>query len=164
MNIADLLPPPGPEIISPTDGAAPPPEDSIFAFTPVPLTRRRSHGWSPEVQRAFIHALTAMGSVGMAARAVGMGRRSAYRLREHAGAESFAAAWDAALNAGRWRHYDAAIDRALNGHTIIRINRGGSVTINNGPDLAIMNAAIRERPAGVNGDGGDICSSGYSWA
>jgi hypothetical protein len=32
-----------------------------------------------------------------AARAVGMGRESAYRLRKRAGAAGFAAAWDAAL-------------------------------------------------------------------
>lgn len=39
-----------------------------FAFTPVPMDRVRAGGWSPLAQRRFIHALSAMGSVGAAVR------------------------------------------------------------------------------------------------
>jgi hypothetical protein len=66
------------------------------AFTPVPVRSRRD-GWTPERQRAFIAALAASQCIHRAAAAAGMSRESAYRLRARAGAESFAAAWDAIL-------------------------------------------------------------------
>ena len=65
-------------------------------FHPVPL-RRRVDGWSEERQCAFLAQLYITGSVSAAARAVGMARHSAYRLRACAGADSFAAAWDRVL-------------------------------------------------------------------
>ncbi len=102
---------------------------TLLDFTPVPLERARSSGWSPLAQRRFIYALSVMGSVGAAARAVGMGRVSAYRLREREGADSFAAAWDNAMEAGRSRQYDYALERALNGVTTIRVMRGGSISV-----------------------------------
>jgi hypothetical protein len=67
-------------------------------FDPVPLRARRD-GWTPGRQRAFIAALRATRSISKAARVVEMSRKSAYRLREHPGAESFAAAWDEAFAA-----------------------------------------------------------------
>lgn len=68
----------------------------IPAFHPVPVGPRRD-GWVPERQAAFIGYLAETRSVLAAARAVGMGRESAYRLRKRPGAAGFAAAWDAAL-------------------------------------------------------------------
>ncbi len=65
-------------------------------FRPVPL-RGRADGWSEARQCGFLVALYLTGSVAAAARAVGMSRASAYRLREREGAESFAAAWDRVL-------------------------------------------------------------------
>jgi len=67
-------------------------------FTPVPLRSRRD-GWTAERQRAFIAALRRTHSISKAARAAGMSRKSAYRLRERPGAQSFAAAWDKAFAA-----------------------------------------------------------------
>lgn len=113
-----------------------------FDFTPVPLQRRRHDGWSPPVQKRFIHALSVMGSVGAACRAVGKGRVSAYRLREREGAESFAAAWDAALEAGQNRQYNYLLDRAVNGVTTVRVLRGGSVSVEGGPDMALLRGAL----------------------
>jgi hypothetical protein len=72
----------------------------IPAFLPVPL-RARADGWTPARQIAFIGALGVTGSVLAAARRVSMARESAYRLRRKPGAESFAAAWDAALRKTR---------------------------------------------------------------
>lgn len=115
------------------------------AFTPVPLTRSRADGWSTIQQQRFILALDAMGSVGPAARAVGMSRASAYRLRERAGAESFAAAWDRALENGRSRMWDAAMDRAINGVTTIRVHKGGSVALSGGIDFRLISSAMTER-------------------
>lgn len=125
---------------------------TILDFTPVPQARARFGGWSALAQRRFIYALSVMGSVGAAARAVGMGRVSAYRLRERAlvaggGAESFAAAWDRAVDEGRNRQYDYALERALNGVTTIRVSRGGSVAVEGGPDMNLVRAALRDDPA-----------------
>jgi hypothetical protein len=119
---------------------------TVFDFTPVPTARTRRDGWSAEVQRGFIHALSVMGSVGPACRAVGMGRVSAYRLREREATESYAAAWDAAVHAGRWRQYDVAMERAVNGVTTVRVLKGGSVSISGGADMRVLNAALRETP------------------
>ena len=115
-------------------------------FTPVPQGRTRHDGWSPETQQRFIKALEAMGAVGPAARAVGMGRASAYRLRERPGAESFARAWDQAIERGRWRAFEYAMDHAINGVTTIRVLKGGSMTVSAGPDMRLVQAALREAP------------------
>lgn len=69
------------------------------AFEPVPVNPRRD-GWTPERQRAFIGALAESGYVSHAAQAVQMTKESAYWLRRRPGAESFAAAWRAALSGG----------------------------------------------------------------
>ncbi len=131
-----------------TDSPSPAPDltGTIIDFTPVPLARRRYDGWTTDVQVRFISALSVMGSVGAACRAVGMGRVSAYRLRERDGADSFATAWDRAVAAGRWRQYDVAMDRALNGVTTLRVLRGGSVSVAMGPDMRLINAALRDEP------------------
>jgi hypothetical protein len=68
----------------------------IPAFHPVPVGARRD-GWTPARQAEFIGLLAETRSVLAAARRVGMGRESAYRLRKRTGAAGFAAAWDAAL-------------------------------------------------------------------
>ena len=119
---------------------------TILDFTPVPMERRRSNGWSALTQRRFIHALSVMGSVGPACRAVGMGRVSAYRLRERDGAESFAAAWDFAIHEGKMLQYGYIMERALNGVTTVRISRGGSVLVEGGPDMNLARASLRDEP------------------
>jgi hypothetical protein len=68
----------------------------VPAFYPVP-TRTRRDGWTVQRQADFIGMLAETRSVIGACEAVGMSRKSAYRLRALPGAESFAAAWDAAL-------------------------------------------------------------------
>ena len=65
-------------------------------FCPVPV-RARSDGWTVARQADFLGMRAETGSVMGACEAVGMSRNSAYRLRRMAGADSFAAAWDAAL-------------------------------------------------------------------
>lgn len=117
---------------------------SCLAFTPVEQQRHRANGWTPETQASFIRALEAMGSVGKAVRAVGMGRASAYRLRERPEATSFAAAWDRAISMGRTHQYSIAMDRALNGVTIVRVLKGGAIDVSGGPDMAVVHAALRD--------------------
>jgi hypothetical protein len=72
------------------------PTRPVIAFTPVPL-RARADGWSPELQLRFIVALSRGLTPGEAARSVGKNRQNAYALRKRAGAQSFAAAWDAVV-------------------------------------------------------------------
>jgi hypothetical protein len=85
-------------------------------FTPAP-TRKKHSGWTAERQRKFIEHLSLTGSVGEAAATAGVTSRSAYRLRNRAGAESFARAWDAALSLAATRLAAIAFDRALHGRS-----------------------------------------------
>jgi hypothetical protein len=67
--------------------------------SPGPQQKRRKircDGWTAERQIRFLVALLGTRSVSKAAAAAGMSRESAYRLRDRAGAELFAALWDRA--------------------------------------------------------------------
>lgn len=103
------------------------PAGDLLAFTPVPLARVRHDGWTPARQRRFIEQLALIGLVSAAARACGMSGTSTYRLRERPGAQSFAAAWDAALVLGQARADDTAIDRAIHGEERPVFHRGRQV-------------------------------------
>ncbi len=72
----------------------PAPQPPQFDIAP---TRKQHAGWTAERQRRFIEHLSLTGNVGEACAVVGVASSSAYRLRNKAGAESFARAWDAAL-------------------------------------------------------------------
>jgi len=98
-------------------------------FTPVPRLRKRRNGWTEETQRLFIEALSECGCVSRAARAVGMTPRSAYRLLESEGAESFAKAWDQAIARGIEQLRLDAIDRAMNGAWVPVMRRGKIVRL-----------------------------------
>lgn len=66
-------------------------------FDPVPVRGRRD-GWTPDLQRRFILLLAQGAGAVEAARRVGRSRSTAYALRDRPGAESFAVAWDAAVD------------------------------------------------------------------
>ncbi len=83
-------------------------------FTPVPRRTRRD-GWTIERQRTFIQTLADTGSLRVAAQSVGMSEAGAIYLRKQPGAESFCAAWDAAVASGSARVRERLIDHALNG-------------------------------------------------
>ncbi|WP_108809799.1 hypothetical protein [Sphingorhabdus sp. Alg231-15] len=99
-------------------------EDDLLVFTPVPFAVKRFGGWTPNRQRKFIYHLSRIGVVSAAARAVGMTRDSAYKLRSRAGAGSFAAAWDLAQEMGHGNADDHAITRAIEGYTVPYFCRG----------------------------------------
>lgn len=86
----------------------------ILPFTPVPR-KYRVDGWTPERQQAFIVKLAETGSVKAAARAINMSPEGAYYLRRQPGGESFAAAWEAAVNHGVQNLADIAMERAVEG-------------------------------------------------
>lgn len=96
-DVADIVPPP-----------------QVPDFAPAP-TRKRHAGWTAERQRKFIEHLALSGCVGEACALVGVASSSAYRLRDRAGADSFARAWDAALQLTPTRLSAIAFDRAING-------------------------------------------------
>lgn len=97
-----------------------------LAFTPIPV-KARHDGWTPDRQRGFIQRLAIGGCVAVAAKGVGKSRESAYRLRERAGAEGFAAAWDKAIGWGRERTTDLGLERALIGEVRSVFYRGRKV-------------------------------------
>ena len=66
--------------------------------------KTRCDGWTVERQLAFLTALSRTRSVIKAARAVGMSRESAYRLRGRA--ELFAALWDRAFAPARYEGHN----------------------------------------------------------
>jgi hypothetical protein len=74
------------------------PSPRVPPFYPVPV-RPMHNGWTPRRQADFLGYLAETGSVSAACARVGKSREAAYKLRRRPDAESFAAAWDAALGA-----------------------------------------------------------------
>lgn len=77
--------------------------------------RYREDGWTPDVQRKFIHALAACGSVVEACRVANRSASSAYRLRANPAAQAFRDAWTAATGMAYRQVFDLAMDRAVLG-------------------------------------------------
>jgi hypothetical protein len=101
----------------PTEEGAPPPAGYDPAdYRWVPVRRRpRYDGWTEEKQRRFIEVLADTGLVGAAAKAVGMSREGANRLRRSPHGAAFARAWDAARHHAGGVVEDVAFERALEG-------------------------------------------------
>ena len=98
-------------------------------FDPVPRLRPRRKGWSDARQRDFIRALSQCASVAAAARCVGMTPRSAYRLADAPGADSFVEAWDIAIDLGLTHMRFDGLDRSLNGSFVPVYRRGKLVQV-----------------------------------
>ena len=118
-------------------------------FTPVPRLRARRRGWSEGRQRAFIFALSRCGSVARAARAVGMSPRSAYLLLDAPGADSFAEAWDRAIDEGVERVRADALQRALGGVFVPVYRRGRLVRVEHRQSLALAIALLKGGPTDI---------------
>ncbi len=121
----------------PPASAAPLPafdEDAPEPYDPadyrwVPVRRRpRLDGWTEEKQRRFIEMLADSGLVGDAAKAVGMSRESAYRLRRSPHGAAFARAWDAARQHAAGLIEDIMFERAIRGVEQELYNGEGEVT------------------------------------
>jgi hypothetical protein len=100
-----------------TEDADDPPEPYDPAdYRWVPVRRvPRLDGWTEEKQRRFIETLADTGLVNLAAKAVGMSRESAYRLRRSPHGAAFARAWDAARQHAGGLIEDIAFERAIEG-------------------------------------------------
>jgi hypothetical protein len=96
--------------------------DARLDFTPVPRATKRWNGLTDLKQHTFIQLLADSGSVTMAAKAIGTSPSAMYTLRRAEGAESFAAAWEAAIEIGARRVLDTLMEHAIHGtpETIIQ--------------------------------------------
>lgn len=79
---------------APSPPAPPAPAPPSPAAPPAGSARPR---WTPALQRRFLAALLDTGCVSSAARAVGMSRTSAHRLRRRLAGTPFDRSWDGAL-------------------------------------------------------------------
>lgn len=77
--------------------------------------RYREDGWTPDVQRKFLTALAACGSVVEACRVANRSASSAYRLRANPAAQAFRDGWAAATEMAYRQVFDLAMDRAVLG-------------------------------------------------
>ncbi len=130
-------------------------------FHPV-LLRSREDGWSVVRQCEFLAQLYLTGSVAAAARTTGMSRASAYRLRERAGAEGFAHAWDAVLvppGSGRltgpdidWRKvtHQALVSRVEWGLVQPVLHQGRMTAIRRKADNSALLRLLRRSDAGAS--------------
>lgn len=102
--------------------------DDLLLFAPVVSAYRGTNGWTAEVQRAFVAALARTGGVAAAARSVGRSARSAYQLRERAGADSpFARAWATAQARARDQALDIGMAASLEPRRVEVFYRGRHV-------------------------------------
>ena len=84
--------------------AADPEIAALLDFEPVVRKVKRPDGWTPELQRELIARLAATGTLQRAVWQMGKHATGAEGLYKTPGADSFRAAWDAALTIGRRRN------------------------------------------------------------
>ena len=104
--------------------AAPDADDPLLGFAPYLHPHPRRNSITPAKQRAFIATLAATGIVTQAARSIGVSLEALYKLRRLAGAEGFAAAWEAALDHGVARLEDCALALAIEGEELPIVSGG----------------------------------------
>ena len=125
-----------------------PPGKRIPPFLPVPQ-RARADGWGFIQQGDFIGFLAETGSVAQAAAEVGKSRASAYRLRAQPGAETFAAAWDAACggeNPVQRKLTFAELEQwAFAGPIVIHLRGGRYVNFTRKPNVSAMLKVMVQR-------------------
>ena len=120
----------------------------IPTFSPWRAKRERVNGWCPATQRAFIAELTRTGCPAEAAKMVGRSKRSAYLLRDKPGAESFAAAWDAAKARAGDAAQAVAVQRALHGEMVPIYRKGRFWGFRIQQDDRLLMAALKARGTG----------------
>ena len=128
-------------------GAAAANTAAIVEILPHAEPAARHDGWTPERQAAFLRALASTHSVSAAARAAGMSRQSAYKLRARLKGQPFDMAWDAAFQSAFDALAEAAMDRALHGVEVPHYHQGELVGTSRRFDerLTIALLSLRER-------------------
>jgi hypothetical protein len=128
-----------------TEGDAPPELYHAADYRWVPVRRVPRHdGWTEEKMRRFIETLADTGQVSLAAKAVGMSRESAYKLRRAPHAAAFARAWDAARHHAGSFLEDVAFERAIEGveHNIYN-EYGDVICTKRVPDNRLLMSLLR---------------------
>ena len=77
--------------------------DALLEFEPVPRKVKRPDGWTPDLQREFIHRLALTGSPKLAVVQMGKNISGIEAVYKDKAAESFRFAWDSALELGQRR-------------------------------------------------------------
>ena len=111
------------------------------------LRKVRADGWTATMQRDFIRALAETGCVSHAAKAVGVARNTAYAMRQRATHSTFALAWDVAIQMGRKRLLDIAMERAIEGQAVAIWYRGEQVGTRTVYNDRLLTFLIAHRPA-----------------
>ncbi|WP_282948554.1 MULTISPECIES: hypothetical protein [unclassified Sphingopyxis] len=123
-----------------------------LAFTPVEQQAKRWSGINAHKQRLFIAQLAATGAVSIAAKAIGHSTSALYQLRKRDGAESFAAAWDRAVEAGARRVADLLMEYAIYGVPETISKRGRVILERRRPNVrAMQHIAASRFPANFGG-------------
>lgn len=94
------------------------------SLSPPPGAGSAGPRWTTRKMIEFLRALAATHSVKDAARAVGMSRQSAYRLRSRLKGMAFDAAWDEVFKHSYENLPYAALERALNGIEVPHYYKG----------------------------------------
>ncbi len=132
--------PPLPAVIDAEADPAIDPDDlpEELAFTPVEQRTKRWTGITAQKQRMFIAHLAATGAVSMAAKVAGHSASAFYQLRKRANADSFAAAWDRAVEAGARRVADLLMEYAIYGVPETISKRGEVILERRRPNIRAM--------------------------
>jgi hypothetical protein len=132
----------------PKTHSAPATRSTALAIPVKPAQRvsaQRPDGWTPARQAAFLRALATTHSVTAAARAVGMTRQTAYRLRARLKGQPFDLAWDAAFQSSFDALAEAAMARALDGVEVPHFHKGELVGTSRHYDERLTIALLRMR-------------------
>jgi len=125
-----------------------------LAFTPVEQRSKRWTGIRDQKQRIFIAHLAATGAVTMAAKAAGHSASAFYQLRKRPGADSFAAAWDRAVEMGARRVADLLMEYAIYGVPETLSKEGRVILERRRPHIRAMQLIVAsnfpERFGGIN--------------
>lgn len=121
-------------------------EPEATRLLPAPPAQRHD-GWTPARQAEFLRELAASHCVSTAARAVGMGRQSAYKLRNRLKGEPFDVAWHAAFRQQYDALAEAMLARAINGVEVPHFYKGELIHTSRRYDerAAVALLALRER-------------------
>lgn len=126
-------------------GEVPDEDDPLLGFVPYQHKAPRRNSITAARQRAFVAELAACGIVTQAARKVGVSLEALYKLRHRAGAEGFAAAWEAALDRGMARLEDCALERAILGEERPIVRDGEVVATWRRYDTGLLMFLLRQR-------------------
>lgn len=131
-----------------------PPQNLPPQNLPAVPADERHDGWTRERQGAFLRMLASTHCVSQAAKAVGMSRQGAYRLRSRLRGEPFDIAWQAAFRRQFDALAEAALDRALNGVEVPHFHKGELIHTSRRFDerLTVALLALRDRLAPIPPD------------